>query len=68
MFKQTGTQKFESECKKAMIQVDNDMPLGAIHDFLLYVKGHMVELMVKNHKEEEQAAKQQIEMAERNGS
>lgn len=52
MLKQFATQKFESECKKAVIFVENDMPLGSFHDFLMYIKGHMVDLMVKAQKEE----------------
>ena len=53
MLKQVPTQRFESECKKAVIFVENDMPLGSFHDFLMFVKGHMVDLMVKAQKEEQ---------------
>lgn len=60
MIKQAPSQKFESECKKAIFCVDNDMPVGSIHDFLMQLKGHMVDLMVKAHKEDQAAAEQQI--------
>ena len=56
---QSPAQKFESKCKKAFICVDNDMPLGEFHDFLLNTKGHTVDLVVKAQKEDEAAAAQQ---------
>lgn len=59
MLKQTPNQKFESDCKKAFIYVDNDMPLGSFHDFLMNVKGHMVDLMIKAQKEEQAVAETQ---------
>lgn len=61
MFNQTPSQRFESDCKKAVILVANDMPLGSFHDFLLNVKGHMVDKMVKVQKEEEAIAEQQMQ-------
>lgn len=65
MLHQKGSQKFESDCKQAVIFVENDMPLGKFHDFLLNIKGHMVDMMVKAQKEEEEIAKSM--MNESNG-
>ena len=50
--KQNSTQQFISPCGKANIYVDNDMPIGVFHDFLMHVKGIMVEKMIAVHKEE----------------
>ncbi len=60
MINQIPSQKFTSDCGKASIFVDNDMPLGSFHDFLLKVKGQMVDKMIKNQKEEQSAAEDQI--------
>lgn len=60
MLNQTGAQKFESDCKRAIILVNNDMPLGSFHDFLLNVKGHIVDMMVKAQKEEQAIADEQM--------
>lgn len=43
--KQRTMQCFESECGRARIFVDHDMPIGAFHDFLFIVKGKMIEIM-----------------------
>jgi len=59
MAKQVATQKFVSECLKASLHIDNDMALGALHDFLMLVKGQIVDLMVKAHKQEEEYANEQ---------
>lgn len=59
---QKPAQCFESDCKKATIYVDNDMPIGVFHDFLMKMKGEMVERMLKIHKEEEEFSKEKIEM------
>ena len=53
-------QCFESECGKAKIMVENDMPIGVFHDFLMMMKGLMVERMVKAHKEQEEDAKKKM--------
>lgn len=45
--KQQTSQRFVSECGKAQVLVDGDMPLGAFHDFLLELKGMMVDRMVQ---------------------
>lgn len=57
MIPQISTQKFESEDKKAIIIVDNDMSIGKFHDFLMKVKGQMIDIMIKNQKEEEEKSK-----------
>lgn len=43
--KQRTMQCFESECGRARIFVDHDMPIGAFHDFLFQVKSKMIEIM-----------------------
>ncbi len=63
---QKPTQLFKSECGKAQILVENDMPIGLFHDFLMLIKGLMVERMVQAHKEQveqQEAMKQQEEQA-----
>ena len=54
--KQKATQCFESECGKAKIYVENEMPLGVFHDFLMLIKGNMVDRMVEAHKAEAKQA------------
>ena len=49
---QKATQCFESPCGKASIYVENDMPLGVFHDFLMLIKGSMVDRMVESQKQE----------------
>jgi len=53
---QKATQCFESPCGKSRIYVDNDMPLGVFHDFLMMIKGSMVERMVQAQKQEQAIA------------
>ena len=50
--KQIPVQQFTSECGKARIFVENDMPIGVFHDFLMELKGAMVDRMVAAHKEQ----------------
>lgn len=50
---QKAMQSFESSCGKARIYVDSDMPIGVFHDFLLQVKGNMVDRMVEAQKQEQ---------------
>lgn len=50
---QKATQSFESTCGKSKIFVENDMPIGIFHDFLMEIKGLMVERMVAAHKEQQ---------------
>jgi len=54
---QKTMQSFESKCGKAKIFVENDMPIGIFHDFLMEIKGLMVDRMVAAHKEQEEQAK-----------
>lgn len=49
---QKSIQSFESACGKAKIFVESDMPIGVFHDFLMAMKGAMVDRMVTAHKEE----------------
>jgi hypothetical protein len=60
--KQSTVQKMISECGKAIIAVDNDMSLGAFHDFLMQVKGIIVDMMVKSHQQQQQEADKQKEI------
>lgn len=59
MIQQLASQKFSSPCGKAHMYVENDMPVGSFHDFVLQVKGQMVDLMVKAQKEEHEMAEAQ---------
>ena len=54
--KQTGTQKFESEDGSIFLICDNNVNLGVLHDFLLSVKGHVVDLIVNAQKQEREAS------------
>ncbi len=59
---QKPVQQFLSECGRAKIFVENDMPIGVFHDFLMELKGLMVDRMVAEHKkqlEESEAQKLQ---------
>lgn len=58
----TQVTEFNSECNKAKIYVQNDMPIGLFHDFLMAIKGMMVDRMVAAHQEQtthSEAMKQQ---------
>ena len=50
---QKPMQCFESKCAKAKIFVENDMPIGVFHDFLMELRGMMVERMIAAHKEQQ---------------
>ena len=54
--KQKATQTFISEDNKISLICDNDVHLGALHDFLLETKGHVVELITAAQKQEVEAA------------
>ena len=56
MLDQKPVQLFESACKKCAIYIENDMALGAFHDFLMLVKGNMVDRMVAEQKRSEAEA------------
>ena len=45
-------QLFESTCGKARVFVENDMPIGVFHDFLMMLKGLMVDRMIAAHQEQ----------------
>lgn len=49
---QKPMQCFESDCGRARIYADHEMPVGAFHDFLLLVKGKMVDIMTEAQKKE----------------
>lgn len=61
---QKSRQSFESADGKATIFVDNDMPIGVFHDFLMEIKGTMVDRMVAAHKEQIEQIKQNQELVE----
>ena len=61
---QKATQLFQSECGRAKIFVENDMPIGVFHDFLLELKGMMVDRMVAAHKEQQELAESQKKQEE----
>ena len=50
---QVAVQSFESPCGKSVIYVENDMPIGVFHDFLMLIKGNMVDRMVEAQKQEQ---------------
>jgi hypothetical protein len=54
---QKPTTKFASACGKVNIFVENDMPIGIFHDFLMEIKGLMVDRMVIAHQEQAAQAK-----------
>lgn len=67
--KQIPSQCFTSECGKARIYVENDIAIGVFHDFLMMIKGLMVEKMVKVHNEEKQLSEEMKKQEEEeNGS
>lgn len=49
---QTNTVKIVSEDSKMMLICDADTNLGVLHDFLLNIKGIMVDKINKSHAEE----------------
>lgn len=49
---QKPVQQFKSQCEKAVLHVDNDMPLGTFYDFLMSVSGMMVDRMRALHQEQ----------------
>lgn len=52
---------FESTCGKAKIYVQNDMAIGVFHDFLMEIKGLMVDRMIAAHNEQVKHAKDAME-------
>lgn len=56
---QKAVTQFVSPCGRAKMFIENDMPIGVFHDYLMEMKGLMVDRMVQAHKEQlEQAAAQ----------
>ena len=53
--KQLAQAKFQSENSKIQLICDADTALGDLHDFLMAVKGEIVDRMVKAHKDEQAA-------------
>lgn len=49
---QKSVTEFTSKCGKSKIYVENDMPIGVFHDFLMEMKGIMVDRMVDAHKQQ----------------
>lgn len=62
--KQLAQAKFESGDHKIQLLCDADTSLGNIHDFLMALKGEIVDRMVKAQKEEEEITKKQSEVSE----
>lgn len=60
--KQNPVQQFISECGRAKIFVENEMPIGIFHDFLMQLKGLMVERMVTAHQEQVQQAQAALDL------
>lgn len=65
---QNLTQKFVSECGKAQVFVESDMAIGVFHDFLMALKGLMVDRMVKAHQEQVEQAKSVMNFSDVEGS
>lgn len=54
---QHPVQRFSSECGRAHLFVENTMALGALHDFLMLLKGEFAGRMVAAQKQQEEEAK-----------
>lgn len=55
---QQAQAKFQSENGKVQLLCDNDTALGDLHDFLMAIKGEIVQRMVKAQKDEEKASEE----------
>ena len=64
MIEQKSTALFESECKKMKLICDADTPLGVLHDYLMALKGEIVERMQTAQKQEQEIAKQVMKESE----
>lgn len=62
------THLFESKCTKAKIYVENDMAIGVFHDFLMEIKGLMVDRMIAAHQEQVKQTQEQIKEFPQEGS
>lgn len=58
---QQSMQRFQSENGKIQLICQSDTALGDLHDFLMAIKGDIVERMVKAQKNEEEIAQKQKE-------
>lgn len=54
--RQSQVVHFVSENGKVKIYAETDTPLGELHDFLMLLKGHVVDRMVNAQKEEQEVA------------
>jgi len=50
--------KFMSDCGKIVMHCDTDTALGVLHDFLMKMKGCMIERMINAHKSEEEQSEE----------
>ena len=57
--KQLSSAKFISDCGKMQLICDSDTALGQLHDFLMKLKGEVVDRMIKAQKEDEAMAESQ---------
>lgn len=62
--KQLSCQLFESECKKIKVVIDNDTPLGFIHDFLMQLKGVILEKLNDAHNLQVEQEKEKFDSKE----
>jgi hypothetical protein len=62
--KQESQVSFSNENKTINLFCDNKTPLGLLHDFLMSIKGEIVDRMVKAHQEEQKAAQDQTDKSE----
>lgn len=60
--KQENAVRFASEDTRIQLFCDANVSLGALHDFLMEVKGTIVERMVSAQKAEEEVTKKQKEL------
>lgn len=68
MIQQKQSALFESECHKIKVICDANTPLGVFHDYLMALKGEIVERMKTAQKEEEEFSKQMKESEATDGS
>lgn len=63
MMEQKALAGFKSKNEKVQLICDSDTALGDLHDFLMAVKGEIVDRMVKAQKEEEKVQEEHKEVA-----
>lgn len=64
MSENKGCQMWQSIDGKARLYCENDMSLGALHDFLMERKGDVTERMIKAHEMQAEEAKKKKEAEE----